>query len=236
MPQNKITILSTRSLDDELIREAETKDILIDVLPFIKTELVSSTDTQNKIENILAIAATIVFTSVNAVEAVSQKIKDQKPKIFCIGHATKASVEKYFGEGSIAGFADNARELAEAIINEKISEVIFFCSDHRRDELPDLLKKNNVEVKEFVVYRTISIPKKIEKNYDGILFFSPSAVKSFFQNNQADDQTVLFAIGNTTANEIKEFSKNKIVVSDTPEKKILLEKAINFFQTNRIHH
>ena len=106
------------------------------------------------------------------------------------------------------------------------SEVIFFCGDQRRDELPGLLKKNKIEVKEIVVYKTIATPKKIEKKYDGILFFSPSAVKSFFQKNKLDKQVMLFAIGNTTADEIKKFSKNKIVVSDVPAGKLLLQKVI----------
>ena len=116
------------------------------------------------------------------------------------------------------------------------SEVIFFCGDQRRDELPGLLKKNKIEVKEIVVYKTIATPKKIEKKYDGILFFSPSAVKSFFQENKLDDQTIPFAIGNTTADEIKKFSKNKIVISDMPDGKTVLQKAVEFFQTNSIHH
>jgi uroporphyrinogen-III synthase len=216
---------------------------LIDVLPFIKTEFISSVETQHKIERALTIQATIVFTSVNAVEAVAQKINDKKLnpiairwKIFCIGYATKQSVVKNFGEKSIAGVADNAKDLAKTIIDANISEVIFFCGDQRRDELPGLLKKNKIGVKEIVVYKTIATPKKIEKKYDGILFFSPSAVKSFFQENKKDEQVMLFAIGNTTADEIRKFSKNKIVVSDVPDKKTLLNNVISYFQMNPIHH
>jgi uroporphyrinogen-III synthase len=225
-------------LDDELIRDAETKNVSIDVIPFIKIGFISSEDIKHTIEKTLTIGAAIVFTSVNAVEAVAQKINEQKQnwKIFCIGHATKGSVEKHFGKKAIAGIADNAKELAKEIINEEISEVVFFCSDQRRDELPDLLKKNGVEIKEIVVYETVLTPKKIEKNYVGILFFSPSAVQSFFQKNKLNEQTVLFAIGNTTADEIKKNSKNKIVICESPDKKILIEKVINYFQTKLTHH
>jgi uroporphyrinogen-III synthase len=238
MPQNKISILSTRSLDVELIRDAEAKEILVDVLPFIKTESISSDTLQRKIHDAWAGPTTIVFTSANAVEAIASKIKDQKTKskIFCIGYGTRRSVEKYFGEGSIAGVANNAKELAEAILRTNVSDVIFFCGDQRRDELPDQLKKNNIEVTEIVVYKTILTPQKTEKEYDGILFFSPSAVKSFFQLNKVPGQTVLFAIGNTTANEIKRFSKNKIMVSDVPTKETLIDNVISYFQINPIHH
>jgi uroporphyrinogen-III synthase len=236
--QHKISILSTRSLDDGFIHEAEARGICIDVLPFIQTEPVSLTDAGEKIDQALEASAKIVFTSVNAVEAVASKIKDQKfaGKIFCIGYATKQSVVKYFGEQSIVGIADNAKELVKRILDANVVEVIFFCGDQRRDELPDQLKKNNIKVKEMVVYNTILTPKKIEKKFDGILFFSPSAVKSFFQINQLNDQAVLFAIGNTTANEIKRFSKNKIVVSEVPASEIFLDNVVSYFQINPIHH
>ena len=237
MSQNKISILSTGLLDDEFIRDAKAKEILVDVLPFIKTESISSGPLQTEIQETLAKSATIVFTSSNAVEAVASKLNGQKPdwKIFGIGHATRRSVEKYFGERTIIGTADNGKELAKAILDANVSEVIFFCGDQRRDELPGSLIENKIGVKEIVVYKTIATAKKIEKKYDGILFFSPSAVKSFFQENKLDDQTILFAIGNTTADEVKKISKNKIIISDTPDGKTVLKTAVEFFQ-NSIHH
>src|SRR6185369_15912694 len=117
MSQNKISILSTRLVDDEFIREAKAKDVLVDARPFIKTEPISSTELQKKIQGALAISRTIVFTSSNAVEAVASEMGDNKIewKIFCTGYATKRSVEKYFGERSITGVADNAKDLAESI-------------------------------------------------------------------------------------------------------------------------
>jgi len=238
MSQNKISILSTRLVDDEFIREAQAKDALVDVMPFIKTEPISSTELQKKIQHALSISKTVVFTSTNAVEAVGSEIKDQKItwRIFCIGYATKRSVEEYFGKKSIAGVADNAKELAQLIISAGISEATFFCGDQRRDVLPDQLRKNNIEVKEVVVYKTVATPGKIKKKYDGILFFSPSAVKSFFQENKLDQQVILFAIGSVTAEEIKKFSKNKIVISEVPDKRILLDSVAAYFESNPIHH
>ena len=238
MQQNKISILSTRAVNEALIKEFLSKNISVDVISFIKTNPVLTDNVLNEIEQIFTMPATVVFTSVNAVDAVAQKAKDLKPgwRIFCIGHATRKSVEKYFGKGSIAGIADNAKELAEEIINENINEAVFFCGDQRRDELPDLFKEKNIKVNEISVYRTIMTPHKIEKTYDGILFFSPSAVKSFFQGNQINAEAVLFAIGNTTAEEIKKITTNKIVISDEPGQNTLFEKVTAYFQTNPIHH
>jgi uroporphyrinogen-III synthase len=245
MPQNKITILSTRSLDDELIRDAEAKGVSVEVIPFIKTEPISSVEVQQEIESALLETATVVFTSANAVEAVVAELHEQNPElisvrweIFCIGHATQQLIEKNFGSELIAGTADNAEELAEIIAEKATSdEVIFFCGDRRRDELPGILREKDIEVTEIVVYETELIPYKIKKKYDGILFFSPSAVQSFFQKNKLDDQAVLFAIGNTTANEIRKYlsagqanAVNKIIISDEPVKEMLVEKAIGYFR------
>ena len=238
MLQNKISILSTRLLDDEFILDAQSQNLSIDVVSFIKTDPVSSAESGEEISRALAGAGPIVFTSSNAIEAIASKIKDQKipRKVFCIGYTTKRSVVKYFGEGSIAGLASNAKELAETIRRANVNEVIFFCGDQRRDEMPDQLKINSIKVTEIVVYKTTLTPQKIEKKYEGILFFSPSAVKSFFQINEVPDQTVLFAIGNTTADELKSFSKNKIVTSDVPTRETLIDKVISYFQVNPIHH
>ena len=235
MPQNKITILSTKEIDQATIDDAAGTNIIVDVSPFIKTEPIRSIETQQEIELALIESITVVFTSVNAVEAVATELLDLQLdwKIYCIGHATKQAVEKHFGKEAIIGIAENAKALAELIV-EEADEVFFFCGDQHRMELPDALRKNVIETTEIIVYQTVLIPHKIEKNYDGILFFSPTAVDSFFQKNKLNDQTVLFAIGDTTANEIKKYSSNKIILSDEPLKKSLLAKAIDFFE--QIHH
>jgi len=86
-----------------------------------------------------------------------------------------------------------------------------------------------LEVKEIIVYQTTTIKHSIQKLYDGILFFSPSGVESFFCNNQLSEKTILFAIGNSTAKEIKKHSDNQIVISDQPGKEKLASKMIDFF-------
>jgi len=233
MQKFKASILSTRPINQALIQQASEKNILIDVLSFIETEAIDSVDVYEEIENALLESATVVFTSMNAVEAVAEHLNDEyKPdwKIYCIGNTTKKLVLKYFGEELISGFASDATELAERIIEDNETDnVIFFCGDNRRDELSSLLCENDINVNEIEVYQTNMIHHTIEKNYDGILFFSPSAAESFFSNNKLNDKTILFAIGNTTASALKNYSKNKIVIADEPDKNNLAEKAIEYF-------
>ncbi len=181
----------------------------------------------------------VVFTSMNAVESVRKYLGEIKPdwKVFCIGSATKNLITRYFGGHSIAGTADSASALAGVIIKERnISSVTFFCGDKRRDELPNTLRGHHIEVNEIEVYKTIETPAVISKGYEGILFYSPSAVASFFSKNKIDGKAVLFAIGATTADEIKKFSDNKIIIADKPAKELLAEQAMNYFTKNPIHH
>ena len=54
--------------------------------------------------------------------------------------------------------------LSKKIIkNSSIKNVIFFCGDKRRDELPENLIKNGINVEEIIVYKTMETPTFIDK-------------------------------------------------------------------------
>lgn len=234
MQQNRTTILSTRPLEKFLLNVVKEKGIDIDVVSFIETKPIRLDETKTAIEQALSSTASVVFTSTNAVKAVSARMNENKPdwKIFCIGNTTRRLVEKYFGNSCIEGIAANAETLAQVILDKKNTrKIIFFCGGLRRNELPDKLRKNDINVKEIVVYQTILTPHPVTKNYDAVLFFSPGGVESFFKKNKPEVKTILFAIGNTTANEIKNYSNNRIVIADEPGKENLVYKAIEFFTT-----
>lgn len=232
MQQNNIRVLCTRPVPGWLVEEAAESGVIIDVLSFIETEPIDTIEVQQEIENALLQSAVIVFTSMNAVEAVATYLDGQQPdwSIYCIGNTTNKLVIEYFGAHALSGTAPDAAALAELIVEENESgEVIFFCGDQRRDELPFILQEHEIDVNEIVVYQTIETTHKIDKEYLGILFFSPSAVRSFFKTNKIGEKTVLFSIGNTTSTEIKKFSANKIIVSDEPSKENLVQKMIEYF-------
>ena len=230
--QNRTQILSTRPLHETLLQEAKQAGIDIDELSFIETSPIQSPSLQSEIDEALQQSITAVFTSMNAVEAVADQINGKKPcwKIYCIGTTTQQLVVTYFGQDAIAGTANDAAALAKLIIEDQPKgKLLFFCGDQRRDELPEILQQNSIKLKEIIVYQTTAIQHRIQKLYEGILFFSPSGVESFFSNNQLTKKTILFAIGNTTAKEIKKHSDNEIVVSDEPGKENLARKMMEYF-------
>ncbi|MCW3107903.1 MAG: Uroporphyrinogen synthase [Segetibacter sp.] len=233
MKDKEIVILSTRPLDGALIEKAAFQNIAIDTISFIQIKKLVSDETAKQIDFLSKQKATVVFTSMNAVEIVVESVQANllMPdwKIYCMGGATFTLVKKYWPYDSIVFTAKNATELAERIAGDKVEKAIFFCGNKRREELPVLLQQEHIQVEELVVYETIETPVTIDRTYDGILFFSPSAVNSFFSYNQPAEETILFAIGNTTANAIKQFAGNRIIVSDFPAKDQLVDKAIKYF-------
>lgn len=231
MQGSKKLILSTRPVPKELIQEAAEKNIQLDIIPLIDTEPVQDIDTQQEVEQTALQYATVVFTSMNAVESVITMLDEQVPEwnIYCMGNTTKQLISSYFGEAAIMGTGNNASELAENILtdNEELDEVFFFCGDQRREELPAKLEEAGISVQEIVVYKTIPLYQKIDNTYHGIIFFSPSAVDSYFKQNKADTITVFFAIGTTTEAAIKKYSTNTVITAHSPGKEELVRKAIH---------
>jgi uroporphyrinogen-III synthase len=232
MQENKINILSTRPLSRSLVAEALQQGIVIDELSFIETEPIQTIEVQQEIEQAYLQSSTVVFTSMNAVEAVVAWQDGQQPDwvIYCMGNTTKKLLQESFGTNSVVGTAGNAAELAERIAEESdADEVIFFCGEQRRDELPAILRSKGIEVQEILVYETIHTPHKIGKDYHAVLFYSPSAVSSFFSNNKIPAQTILFAIGNTTAKTIQQYCNNTIIIGKEPGKEELVKQAMEYF-------
>lgn len=232
MPKNKFTILSTRPLDETSIEALNDAGIALDTISFIETTPIDTPEINNAIQVARTQKATVVFTSMNAVEAVAAEHSALIPSwdIYCLGHTTKQLASTYFGEASIKGTAPHATALADRMIEDAVQPpLIFFCGDQRRDELPDRLHAEGLTLQEIVVYRTMPVHRAIDKPYNGVLFFSPSAVESFFHSNYLSSDTLVFAIGQTTATTIRKYTDQTIIISDHPAKEQLVQKVITYF-------
>ena len=84
-----------------------------------------------------------------------------------------------------------------------------------------------------IVYKTIQTPKTIEKNYDAVVFFSPSAVHSFFSVNTLPINTVIFSIGKTTTATIQSYCSNMIITSEWPGKEQMIDRVLEYFDSNK---
>ncbi|MCC8142570.1 MAG: uroporphyrinogen-III synthase [Tannerellaceae bacterium] len=68
----------------------------------------------------------------------------------------------------------------------------FFCGQRRLNEIPERLSGAAISYKEVIVYETELTPQTLEKTYEGILFYSPSGVESFFSANHPGKATLFF--------------------------------------------
>ena len=233
----KFKILSTKKITQEAIDKASMNSIEIDELSFITTEPIKDEKLKTVLKSFLQQNITAVFTSKNAVQAFDQIVNAEVPwKIFCIGQSTQKLIAKIFGEEKISGIADSASALSDVILEDKeIKKVFFFCGNQRREELPQKLTAEAIEVEEIVVYETLETPQKLSRKvYDGILFFSPSAVKSFFSLNKINEQTQIFAIGKTTADAIHQHTNKDLIIAEVPSEDDMIEKVIAHFSTTKI--
>jgi uroporphyrinogen-III synthase len=236
----KYKVLSTKKISPLLVEEAKEDNIEIIEHPFICVEPIT---TKEKVKQLTELANSgkeyIAFTSSNAVTSLEflhecNTVYNNSAawKIFCLEGKTKEAVlNSSIPKKNIIASAENAKALAHTIIECGVKDIIFFCGNKRRNDLPEILKIAGVTVHEAVVYETVETPAIMPNDIDGILFFSPSAVHSFFSVNKLGSKTVCFAIGKTTAGSIAEFTENKIITVEAPGQDKMIA-ALKFYFHN----
>jgi len=214
-----IHILSTRPLDATLEDTLLQAGFRLDTVPFIATMSVEDASTLKRLNHALFESLCVIFTSAHAVQALSEIVQGSVPdwEVYGLGHATAKQINELLPGLSIKGMAPDASRLADKILEDAPSRpIVFFCSDQRRDELPAKLKDAGVALEEIVVYMTVERSVTVYPVHDAILFFSPSAVKSYFKLNHPKAGCVLFAIGATTAAEIASYGDHPVILSQHP--------------------
>jgi len=213
----KNTVFSTKKFSEPQVA-LFNEDIAVDDSDFIKIRFnrIPPKEVKNEIEN-------VIITSKNAVESLltSFSVTElQFKNIYCVGRRTKRLIEKRIGK--VNHSEKNAEKLAKYLIEnlKEGSEVTFFCSDIRLDELPTLLENNNIDLHEVQAYKTIKSPIKIAENTVGVLFYSPSTVQSYMLENEAENTA--FCIGETTATEAKKHFK-EVKVAKLPTVESVIE-------------
>ena len=221
---SQISILSTKTLS--VAQRQAFLDADIDLLEqdFIEIE-------NNNFE-LKEINTNLIFSSQNAVLSLMEQKDWQRltsKSVFCVGEKTKDLLEA--NGFKVEANMDYASELAEIItlIYNKESYT-FFSGNLRKETLPKALKNAGITFNEIQVYQTKLAPFKIskEENFDGILFFSPSAVESYLTNNTITKE-VCFCIGETTASALENKTKN-IIVAAQPTIEDVIEAVIEEFK------
>lgn len=215
--EKRVSVYSTKSLS-----ESQTKlfheDIASESSDFIKIRFnrIAPKVVKNEIEN-------VIITSKNGVESILNSFTRDElsfKNIYCVGRRTKKLIEKRVG--SVKHSEKNAQKLAEYLSTKlEGQEVTYFCSDLRLDTLPTVLSENGITVHEVEAYKTMYSPANVDEKVEGVLFYSPSTVESYIQENTTDK--IAFCIGESTAKEAKKhFSTVEIAQVPTVESVIEL--------------
>lgn len=228
---NKKIILSTRGLDPALLQQLQVAGLGTDAVAFIQIVYRNDAATMDAIKQCAAKEAIIIFTSRHAVEAVTTCLPFVPGwEIACIGGATRQAVASFFGEEKIILAAGTGNELAKKLQELKpVKPVIFFAGNLRMDAIPAGLQEAAIAIEEITVYETKLVPQVLQKEYDAVIFFSPSAVESFFIANKLKPDAVIFTIGETTAAAVRQKTNNKIVVSEKHDAAYLIRKLIDYY-------
>ncbi|MBC7507221.1 MAG: uroporphyrinogen-III synthase [Ferruginibacter sp.] len=187
--------------------------------PFIKLEGIPSKDFRRQKIDISYYTA-VIFTSRNAIDhffRVCDEMKvtiSQDTKYFCITEAVALYLQKFilYRKRKVFYGADGTNKSMFDVINKhkENEKFLYVCSENQQDnEIVNWLKNNKCEHALGFMYRTISndISVVMEKNdYDVICFFTPSGVKSLFDNIPLFQQngTRIGAFGGNTSKAVEE--------------------------------
>jgi uroporphyrinogen-III synthase len=197
---------------------AKKFDLRLDFYPFIRVEGIKAAEfRKQKID--LPTYSAVIFTSRHAIDhyfriCEEMKIKvSQDCKYFCITEAVALYLQKFilYRKRKVFFGADGTtKRLLEVIAKHKDKEKFLVpCSDISNDDIPQWLKANKCDFSTAILYRTVynDIREIMDKNnYDMIVFFSPSGVRSLFENIPEFRQngTSIAAFGPTTSKAVED--------------------------------
>lgn len=198
---------------------ARKYNVELDFQPFIRLEGIPARDfRKQKIE--IANFTGVIFTSRNAIDHFFRTCEEMKvsvsqdTKYFCITEAVALYLQKFilYRKRKVFYGADGTNKSMFDVINKHKSneKFLYVCSENQQDnEIVNWLKANNCEFSLAFMYRTQSNDVKdllTQKEYDIICFFTPSGVKSLFDNlpKYKQNGTVIGAFGGNTSRAVEE--------------------------------
>ena len=207
---------------------ASKHNLKVDFRPFIHVEGVSARDfRQEKVD--LGVHTAVLFTSKTAIDhyfRIAEETRTNIPdtmKYFCISEATAYYLQKYivyrkrkifYGNGKIA-------DLLEIMNKHKDEKFLLPLSAAHKEEIPELLKTNSFEFSKAILYRTecSDLSDLADVNYDILVFYSPSGIKSLFQNfpDFKQNDTKIASFGTKTAKAAEEAGLRLDITAPLPQ-------------------
>ena len=144
-------------------------------------------------------------------------------KYFCISESTAYYLQKYIVYRKRKIFYGNGQfeDLMNLINKHRDENFLVPLSDIHKPEIPELLEKHKILFSKAILYRTVcsDLSDISNLNYDVLVFFSPSGIKSLLKNfPQFKQEGVKIAsFGSSTAQAVKDAGFRLDIEAPRPE-------------------
>jgi len=220
----------------------------LDFHPFIRLEPIPGKEfRKQKIE--IQNYTGVIFTSRNAIDHFFRTCEElkvsvsQDTKYFCITEAVALYLQKFilYRKRKVFYGADGSNKSLFDVINKHKSneKFLYVCSENQQDnEIVNWLKSNGCEFVLGFMYRTRSNDVKgllEQKEYDVICFFTPSGVRSLFDNIPKFKQngTVIGAFGSNTMRAVEEAGLKLEIKAPQPQTPSMVAALEQFILANK---
>jgi uroporphyrinogen-III synthase len=243
----KILITQPRPESDkspyyELARKFKVE---MEFLPFIRLEPIPAKEFRKQKVDIAQYSG-VIFTSRNAIDHFFRTCEEMKvsvsqdTKYFCISEPIALYLQKFilYRKRKVFFSADGTNKCLFEVINKhkENERFLYPCSENQQDnEIVNWLKTHKCEFVTPFMYRTISndVREKLaEKEFDVICFFTPSGVKSLFENFPGYNQngTVIGAFGSNTSRAIMDAGLHLHIKAPEPQVPSMVAALERFLQ------
>ena len=225
---------------------ADKHNVQIDFRPFIHVEGVPAKDFRRSRVDVLS-HPSVIFTSRTAIDhffRITKELRLMVPdsmKYFCISEAAAYYLQKYivYRKRKIFYGNGNFSDLVDILKKHKEDRFLLPLSDIHKEEIPLLLDKARIKYTKGILYRTIcsDLSDLSKLNYDVLVFFSPSGIKSLLQNFPDFQQkdTKIASFGPATAKAVLEAGLRLDIEAPNPNASSMamaLEQYIKEFNKN----
>jgi len=218
---------------------AKKYNLKIDFKPFVQVEGIASKDFRHQKINILDFTA-VIFTSKTGIDhffRICNELRILVPdtmKYFCITENVAFYLQKYIVYRKRKIFHGKAKfqDLIDIIIKHKEDKFFVPLSAPHNAEIPEMLDKNGIKYTIGTMYKTISsrLTNEAEFDYDILVFYSPSGIKSLKENfpNFIQGEIKIAAFGPTTASAV-ELEGLRLDINAPNPKAPSMTMALDFF-------
>ncbi len=225
---------------------AKKHNLKIDFRSFIHIKGIAAKEfRQSRID--ISSHSAVIFTSKTAIDhffRICEEMRVPIPdslKYFCVSESIAYYLQKYivYRKRKVFVGTNNFKGLMELILKHNEEKFLVPLSDMHKPEIPEQLDKNKIKYSIAILYRTIcsDLSDLSDVNYDILVFFSPSGIKSLLKNfpDFKQNNTKIAAFGPTTTQAVKKAGLHLDIEAPTskaPSMTMALEQYITNHNKN----